>query len=619
MGKYFSLSGDIRYRYLVEPAFVKDLHQRFDIYSFSAGLGTSALKGVGLGMNIGMQVTFSRLFENKTDALKSKIYFINRIPWEHQDVAEQLDTGDAVRIEINSDGSIGKGTEEAAGNFKANLGASVSRGTRFIVDTYKLKGNNVRLRLIATRTEGMLSVSAAISPLEKLSVGSGLGDKILGKFLKCHPVSAGASTTLGERLPVDTFMVDYVFNLDNKDAQLAYNQIMSTIKHLHFERHLNFQKNEQKLGEELLKYVQPAEHVFTQDKHKPRNQVGVDRIFKGKTVTELGSFSLKSECLNAWDAQLTTSNSDTNLRSYNRDEVATDQILLTTTTLKKKDYVFGLYGNQNINSMNGLFNASRDESNLDRLRPTNVTDIIFTQDIQDKDLSTSDVRTIKDQLELAAPTIASTIDWGKLTEGSTKSNGYVRTAFVFHHEAFKELQKYDAATLYTKLRNYVDNYPDKLSLPANTQHDPTNTTNDKYEADIQDITYKLNRIFHSESHQERLDGFSELRRQLLFQAIGPGFITSLLPTEKLEDLVYFRLNAGAAKGSSVSFIYGKNDISDIYKSMQYIQAVINDRSFDLRLQLDEKGEFQIYKLRNNGQLDCKNCDQTPSASSAGVK
>jgi hypothetical protein len=75
----------------------------------------------------------------------------------------------------------------------------------------------------------------------------------------------------------------------------------------------------------------------------------------------------------------------------------------------------------------------------------------------------------------------------------------------------------------------------------------------------------------------------ELRNNNAFRELGIGFIMSLIPREGLENHLQVKLELSAQDKEKVEFVYGNQDLSELYHQLQHVQNAINNRSYDLRL------------------------------------
>ena len=86
----------------------------------------------------------------------------------------------------------------------------------------------------------------------------------------------------------------------------------------------------------------------------------------------------------------------------------------------------------------------------------------------------------------------------------------------------------------------------------------------------------------------------ELRSNIVFQTIGTGFMIHLLPSDLRQKLVHVNLAWDGEGIKPIRFQYGDNPKSKMYKNLEYIESVLNDRGYDLRIIEDQK-RFQIMR------------------------
>ena len=86
----------------------------------------------------------------------------------------------------------------------------------------------------------------------------------------------------------------------------------------------------------------------------------------------------------------------------------------------------------------------------------------------------------------------------------------------------------------------------------------------------------------------------ELRSNIVFQTIGTGFMIHLLPSDLRQKLVHVNLAWDGDGIKPIRFQYGDNPKSKMYKNLEYIESVLNDRGYDLRIIEDQK-RFQIMR------------------------
>jgi hypothetical protein len=605
-GNVGSIGLGLKYRYVVQPAFVKTFHQRFDSYMLN--VNGSISREIGLGLSIEGQVVFSRLFPTKLQAITAPIYFLNRFPLTSKLALEQLAPGDAVRLEIASDGSIGKGFAKSFTEAQLGLSIAYNKGSRFIADVYRMQDDRVRVRMIATRDTGSLSGNVSVDPTRKFDLGLGIINGILNRWIHCTPVSFGGSASLGDEHPADTMMVDYVFDLSKPEGARAYEQIMREVRKFKFELHLNFLRDPDRIAAELLRYVQAAEEQFLKDRDKRFEDRAVDRIFKGRSMTEFINASLSSDCLRIWRAETAAYHSTTAVRSYDRHDVVSDNLYVATSVGTQTDFLLNLYGEEGRLAANALFPAVKSKTKIiGDLDPAGLSDFIVAREMKDKAMRPKEVERLITDFRYQYPRFADLVDWSSLISEQNKVNAYARLTFVFHPESFDAIPKLTEAELDTRLHSYVTNHPRSEWLPVDFSSDNRESAIDRFGNDTRYIAHRLAVVLSSPSPLDRFKAFADLRQNRLFQQVGAGFVMSLMPQERVNDLVHITLQFGADDLTPISVENQAPGASSLYRALEYILATINDRSFDLRLQLDENGNPGPIRDEENRPRICAGC------------
>ncbi len=296
----FSLGLGLWVSFEAKPAFIKNLHQRFDVYSLDLGTSKQLTDLFGAGINVNAKVTFSRLMESKKAAVSAPIYFMDKFPWNSEKAIKGLNYGDSVRIEVGSNGALGKFLASSFSGINSNFGIGLSKSTRFIVDLYRLKDQRMRIRLIATKYNGNFDFGMGLTADKGVSYLIEYIDSRIGNWLTCKPLSFSSTTNTNKELPVETFMVDYVFNLQKEKGRALYDQLMGSVGLIQYERYLNFVRSSRTFSKDILSYVGGAENQYRLDHKLPTRQRNVDRIFKGRTISNFWSTQVSSGCSRFW-------------------------------------------------------------------------------------------------------------------------------------------------------------------------------------------------------------------------------------------------------------------------------------------------------------------------------
>jgi hypothetical protein len=245
-----------------------------------------------------------------------------------------------------------------------------------------------------------------------------------------------------------------------------------------------------------------------------------------------------------------------------------------------------------------------------------LSDLVIQTDITDASLPAKAISETKKLLAYdLAPVFQeqSPVSNWEMFQGD-RTNAFIQTVIEIHAEAVELLKTIPGLSkdnILKALDNYFNSYPDKNSLLNSTslsndieyqQYFGEGHTGTKMiDADIDFISRYLDLALHSATEKDRVTAFQRLRKNTLFQHIGPGFIVYILGAyhgqTPLLDLVTVRITMGSAEGASIPYVYGSRKAPDEnYKSVQYMLGLINDRSFDLRVQMDGlTGKYVPYR------------------------
>jgi hypothetical protein len=616
IGKNLNLGFSLKYEYDVQPAFAKSFQHRFDRYN--AYLGASVgLKNVGLGKRFGAEITFARLYPTKGEAMKAIPYFLDRAPWTSKKALEGLRPGDVVRIEIASDGSLSTGVSEIWSKSNGHFGISVDRGSRLVTDVYRMTNNMVRVRLIGLRHEANLGASLGVNLISNFNLSVSLLDRIFDRWFKFRPLNGGVNGNFGRMMPVETFMVDYVFNLNHPDAIAVYDNLLRKIETLRFFKTLDILLNEEDVGRGLVELIAPAEELHLRDRLLPIEQKSLVRIFKGRTDINFWSLYFESRvklAVEIWNKRTDSYVSRSLVRGFDDADQPVDLVYLTDNSVSQFQGLYQLYKTSRTRNTEALFKGERRDTgkNYIEVTPNELSDLIFEKNLDDVNLSQKQIRRSKDYLEFVSPKIAGLVNWGRFTSGGKKINGYIRNQILFHREALLALPNLSASEIYTDLRDLLEKHPQKnvitpRIIPQNAE-DSTVQIYGKFEYDIREISYKMATILNSTDNVARLEAFADLRHFELFNELLPAFMVKRLPQDNLESFMSVTLHTGAQDGSGFSFKFGSEGQSAIYASLQMLLAIINNRSFDMRIQLNENGNFSQFKASDSNSRSCENCD-----------
>jgi hypothetical protein len=239
--------------------------------------------------------------------------------------------------------------------------------------------------------------------------------------------------------------------------------------------------------------------------------------------------------------------------------------------------------------------------------PNKFIALALAREVRLVNFSMDDLNKIKNTVKQVLPTEEyEKIDWKdwKFLKKNLLNASFKHTLF-FHKDAISAINDVSAEGLKKQFRIFLKNGTRPSSYPHTSNFNsfeesssalPSSISRDwidQFQEDIDRISNSLAISFSKNAtSQERYDAFLIVKDYPIFLEKGAGFLVSLLPSEKRSELVSYEMDLTASDVPPVSYKFGRTDEESLYKSMIYIQSIINNRSFDLRLYTDENGEFK---------------------------
>ncbi len=592
VGSLSSLSGQIGYSYTIMPAYVQDRHQRIDSYGLK--LGAYIGQPLGAGRSAEAQISFSRLFNRKHQALFATPKSPRTFPFTAETALRTLARGSAARLELATDGHIGASFLHIAntglGTFPAQFSGAIRKGTRYVIDVYRVDQSRVRVRMVATRNMGSFGAKTSLTPLTSLNFGLGFVDNVLNKLFRCDLISIEGEKTATNKLPVDSMMVDYVFFLDSPLGENTYNRFFEKVLSMDVLNHLRLFQTPEQFYTSVWDYAQIIDDAYQKEKLEaaPEYRI-VQREFKGRTLTDFRKISIGSGCFKLWDVDKEVYHATTGVRSFNDQDATEDYFYLGTQKQQEFNFLFGLFDEEHSLEVNTLFRAQRENpQNPLSLKPVAISDLVLIRSFKDKKFLgkgtlINEIRTFRRDLEYQYPQFFSNIDWSQYVH--TKQLAYSKVEMIFDARSVALLRQknFSEAQLMTLLQNYIRRYPYKNELSTTGGGKPDDGLN-RFTKDSATIARRLTLIFnHGTTVEVAVKAFSSLRKNPLFQDLGAGFILTLLPQEQIRSLVEATLTIGAKDTPTIEVVSHSAGMSHLYKEVEHILNTINDRSFDLRL------------------------------------
>lgn len=585
---YDGISLGLKYRIQSEPSYVDSYYTRLDKYQFEQGVSVGDLiEGLDLpfAFNISKNtdIIFARQFKSQKESVVARPYTFKNFPLTAERALDRLSPGDFVSFETRLSLVVGLNTSMPLVNklieAKAYTHALISGD--FLVHIFRMTDNKIRLKFIAVRSKGTESgVKTEVLPLS--IVGIRVVDKRIQKFADLTPGTLSLKNDLS-----DLFMLDYVFNLNNSMAAKAFTDIMTRKTRFKEVVVANPLASKLALAGKIMTDATDIEDMFEQDKNLAASQRRVDRLFKGSNTALTAETRFKVGLAMVGYEKGTTFTQN-KVVSYDKNNVEQPYLLDTYIHRKADKLIFGLFGEETQLSANLLFASDKN------FTPTQFVALTLAREKKMKSLSSRDFREIQDEVRKVLPAKAyDRIDWKKWTfRFGAKNNGYFKHEIVFQPESIKLMPRTHWRQIYNRLITHLEALGGPQAPVRDRAAENSQGWQKVYHTDMYYVSVALVTAFNPQlSAQQRHDAFVNLKKYPLWREYGTGFLISLLPPNRFEEMVKYDLVISAKGQETITFSLGRFKEQSLYKSLMYIQNVITNRSFDLRLFTDAEGNF----------------------------
>ena len=570
-----------KYKYEVEPSYLAKHHTRVDRWKLKTDLRPGDIVKdiidlpIYLNIDKGAEINFVRQFSSKKEALKAIPYSFNKLPINAKR-ALKLNVGDFVSIPTTMSVAVGASIGNVQDILSVNAGGYIVFSGKFLVHVFRMKNKKVRVRLIAERNH-----TTGVNTGAKIDFdifGVSVVDKQVKRWLDLDIAKFGLSKGKGHQL-----IIDYIFDLKDEKARHAYNGILgSTFKFKDVAMFSEFIK-ERGLENRLITVYEEAEYIYNVDKEKEKKRV--DRIFKGFNDYKKESSNFKLGLLLA---------SYTKNKTFIENKISYDDkdgerkrfYYPTMTRTKKNEFdIFIMKAKERVVKTSfGL--VPLDDEDFGAAH----SDFGFIYDRKDKIFRIDEQRKYQQMLSDTLPNfIYDEIDWKGWDEYESRPSTVAYMQVIFKKEAFASLKGMTEIDIRKKLFKFykerklvditlIDGFFKRLWRKIRL-------IKGEERSDIRRISSKLHEVFNSDSFdgKDRIKALLKLRERYIFKRLGLKFLMSLVPENELDKYVYIKLGMHSKKSEEVKFEYGTQGYSEIYHELMYVNSVLNDRSFDLRL------------------------------------
>lgn len=577
-----------RYRYEVEPSYEKGLHARVDKWQIKVDLKAGDLLSGSLdtplyfNMDRNAEVFFVRQFKSKKRAITALPYTLKRLPIKAEYALKNLAPGDFVSMPTSM--SIVVGAKASSATLGGTIGIDASANLYyvlsgdFLIHVYRMKDNKVRLKLFANRKRSS-GTSAEVEGSSNL-----FGVKIANKVVESVFELDFASLT-GEKAKGRQFIVDYIFDLNNKEARDAYDSILSSSLKFKDVVAIGQHIGKKPLSKVLLSTYEKADNLFKSDFKSKTTSPRVDRIFKGFNNYKQDKVKLK---LGLIVAKLGTGRSFTenNVSYEDKDGVNHNFFYPVQTKTYEQKFRLGFIKTKehHTKSYFGLVPTGVEDNG------SRFSDFGLRYERADKYFRNDEQAGVREFMASNLPNeVFEKIDFKDWDDFSGKKDSRVFYQIILKASAFDALPALSKAELKEAIKAYAKTKTNYAGNPLDWTWDrltdlvTTEVLTKKWR--LTTLSNKLHKILYGEklTGKERVNKLMELRNNNAFRELGIGFIMSLIPREGLENHLQVKLQLSAQDKEKVDFVYGNQDLSELYHQLQHVQNAINNRSYDLRL------------------------------------
>lgn len=586
------LSTSLQYRLQSEPSYVDGFYTRIDKYvvqfDLNPGDFIEALDSpVGMNVKKGSEIIFARQFKTQKDSLLATPYSPRNIPFTAENAKERLEPGDFVALQSRLSFVVSLGQDFLKGKFEAGVSTHAFVSGEFMVHLFRMADNKIRVKLIAIRGKGV-GANAGIDLAQDLHVvGINFVDSTIERWIGLTPLEA--RTGLSKN---DIIMLDYVFDLNNPEAAEAYNSLMLYKVQLKDVKISNPWASPQDLTQELLTDLTNIETIAQDDSLRSPQERRIDRLFKGTSQGFNKDARIKFG-LNLWKFETGKAYGENKILSYDKQNQEQFFLLDTLSRFKKTKILFGLFGEETLLSSNLLFTADANWN------PQRFVTLSSSAEMKMKDVTAKDLvgiqRIVKDTI---GDSQYQNINWSAWESNSAKKiNGYFKQEVFFNPDALETLPQLGPDALAARFRKYVEIKGRPRSRPfigGNSPVDFLMPWIHSFTGDIRRVGGHLAIVVNpAKTVQERFEAFESLQQIPIWKERGIGFLMSFLPEDKWPDLLRYEMILSAKDMPQIKYNFGSFKEESLYRALMYIQNIIHNRSFDLRLFTDQAGELKV--------------------------
>ena len=387
-------------------------------------------------------------------------------------------------------------------------------------------------------------------------------------------------------------MIDYVLDLKDKEVRDAYNDVIRSSFRFKNLEVLGPLKSVGDITDTLVSNIVGIEEIFQKDKCLSAEKRRVRRIKKGRLVSDQDTAGVKVG-LNIVRIEGSTTYTRSMITLVNGADESPENFILDSWQRNDSAAFIPLFGvseSRKVRSMNALYKADVD------FNPTEFTDLGVFYDRKENPFNSSEQFSLLEHMKYLLPSqIYERVDQnlGEWKVQERRNAAHLIHQVFFHRGSLKTREGMPEKEIRDRFIAFVDRIP-HLNAQPQTQLYSGQGSNDihwslRFKLDIDTVVKALYRVFQvGLTPRERVENVLTVTNVPLFQEVGVGFLISVLPQEKLEDLIRFSMLWRANETPDLKYhwpetadaVMGQH--SKLYGTIMSMQSKLFDRGIDLR-------------------------------------
>lgn len=578
-----------KYKAEVEPAYLDGVYTRVDKWSlnatFSAG---SVIEEFGsplfMGLSKGAEVILVRHYKSQWNASKAALALDPRkIPLTAEKATKHLRPGESILLPVNLNLFTGVQGTSLSGGLEGKIGQTLFLNGKFLLQVLRLDGEKVRLRLVAQRNNGSQLFGKIETDFELFSVST--LDKLVSKLIVDDLLKLSKSKTNGV-----IYIADYLFDLGNAEAAKAYDNIMATGFKLKDVEVIDPFRSAKDISKLYVNDLSAAERIAIEDKDLPDDEKRVRKIFEGlNTYASEGAKMEVGFRLAQWKGQNSFTKNKVNF--VDSDFKESNFLYPTEASKVERRLFWGLYKEKSRFSRSILYDLDAPKERF--------SNYVISFEERDKNMTllerTFFLRRIQQQLP---ESLVREFNFDFFSKPSDLTNARILFQVVFHKEAFLHLKGMSERQLRRKFDKFIEanrfgemlksaqNPCEKRIRQRHTRNKRINLcrAQDFITPFISTFAEIVNSDLGTQDDSRALRSFVELRENPVFKKFSTGYFISLVENSRLKDNVFIQLRTDSVELESEKQSFGDESKLETLNAMEYIQNLIGNGSFDLRLE-----------------------------------